>query len=165
MGNTLVIEVLQPPALEFSNTQLVKSLSNLSWSLSWPCFEQEVGLETSCIIIWFSEHDNQSDRCSMMKPEECCNFFLKTVLLDNENTLTELAWKRKEEARSQYLICPSEPHRQAVSKAPSLLDIKGNVKLSSPNETTNSCCIYKERIQTIYSFLLQCCSYFYFHSQ
>lgn len=39
--------VAQAPSLEIFKTKLDKVLTKLLWSCGWPCFEQEIGLETS----------------------------------------------------------------------------------------------------------------------
>lgn len=49
---------------------------------------------------------------------------------------------------SDAIPCPLEPCSQLASQTSSLLDVKGNVKLSIPNETTNSCCIYNKQGKT-----------------
>lgn len=40
-------EVAQSPSLEVFKTLLDEALSNVVWPRSWPCFEHEIGLETS----------------------------------------------------------------------------------------------------------------------
>lgn len=37
-----------------SKAQLDEALNNLLWSHSWPCLEQEFGLETFWVILWFT---------------------------------------------------------------------------------------------------------------
>lgn len=48
----------------------------------------------------------------------------------------------KKKGRSQITVSYIPSRAMQTS---SLLDVKGNVKLSTPSETENSCCIYKER--------------------
>lgn len=44
--------VVQSPSLDVFKAQLVKTLSNPVWFQSWPCFEQEVRLETTWGVFW-----------------------------------------------------------------------------------------------------------------
>lgn len=54
--------VVQPPSLKVFKNKWAKALSNMMWSFSWPCFEQEIELDellrSSCTILWLYKRNH-----------------------------------------------------------------------------------------------------------